>query len=303
MVLLARKKVIKTKLEAEKGTKLAGDQAMRVFDPNIRPTSPFEERRGSGLRIGLNDAGILGERSGQLTFSSELRGTGASGLELGTAILLQGAGFLKSSESYTYPTSAVASQKSLSFDVWEDGIKKGLAGAMGTLEISAEAGKRVMMGWDFMGVWQAPVDEALPAESVSSAVPMRFQGGTFTIGGAAKKISRFTLTCGQQVVPQYDPAATGGILTYMITDIEPSISFDLEADLVANYDINGLWLAGTTAAIVLAFTQGEDVATITLPVVRYKEIPEGERDGIAIYDATGEIINNAGDNAITLAVT
>jgi hypothetical protein len=303
MVLLARKKVIQCVLETTKGTKIAGTQAIRVFDPIIKPTSTFEERRGNGTRIGIEDAGVLSERSGQLTFSSELCATGTNGLEAGLAILLQCCGFLKSSESYTFPTSSTANQKTASFDVYEDGVKKGLAGAMGTLEITAETGKRCMLNFEFSGIWQTPTDSALPSESVSGKTPMLFQGGSFKIGSATKKISRLTLNCGQTLVPEWDPNATGGISTYLITDATPEISFDLEAETVASYDINGIWLAGTTAAIEFSLTDGSDTITFSLPKVRYKDIPEGDRDGILTYDAVGEVINNAGDNAITVTVT
>ncbi|RKY05686.1 MAG: hypothetical protein DRP56_08730, partial [Planctomycetota bacterium] len=150
---------------------------------------------------------------------------------------------------------------------------------------------------------QAPIDEAMPAFAPSTTTPLRMQGGTFTIGAAAKKISKFSLEVGGAVVAQPDVNAASGVASYIITDFDPAVGFDLEAELVASYDINGIWLAGTEAAVVFAATGGGRTVTITCPKVQYKEVPEGDRDGIAIYDAAGQCNNDSGNDAIAIVTT
>jgi hypothetical protein len=100
-----------------------------------------------------------------------------------------------------------------------------------------------------------------------------------------------------------DANAATGVAYFIVADVDPTISFDPQAELVANYDINGIWLAGTTAVIVLALTGGGDTVTLTMPVVQYREVPEGNRDGVQIYDATGQVCNSSGDDAITIATS
>ena len=300
--LLARKRVIKVKIEAEKGTKIAGDQALLVFDLDIKPTAPWEERKGTGLWRGHANKGVLGERSGTCSFKVELRGTGSHGLEAGLAILLQACGFKKTSESYGMH-STHSDDKTISIDVWEDGVKKGLAAASGEVSFEGEAGKRMMLNFEFSGIWQAPIDEALPAFAPSTTTPLRMQGGTFTLATLAIKIAKFNLKMGNNVVARGSVAAAGGIAYYMITDYDPELSIDPEADLVGGYDINGVWLAGTTAAVSLVVTDGTDVVTFTIPALNYKEIPEGDREGIQIYDVTGACIHSTGNDAVTIAVT
>jgi hypothetical protein len=175
---------------------------------------------------------------------------GAGTLGSGIDECLKAVGFVLASTTYS-PHSVQANQKTLSIDVWEDGVKKGLAGAQGKMTIEVETGKRVMLNFEFSGVWVAPVAEALPAFAPGTTAVQRAQGGTFTVGGTAKKISKLTIDVGQKVAPRMDVNAAGGIANYDITDYDPTASFDIEAEAVGTYDINGIWLAGTEAAIVL----------------------------------------------------
>ena len=297
--LLARKRIIKVKIETDKGDKVAGDQALMVFDLVINPTAPFEARNGTGLYRGGKETGVLGERSGVCSFRAEMRGTGSSGLEAGLAILLQASGFAKASEVYQVH-STHTNDKTISIDVWEDGVKKGLAGASGNVTFEGEFGKVLYLNFEFTGIWQAPIDEAMPAYAPSTTAPMKLAGGTFTLATETIKVSRFSLNMGNVVVPRADIAATGGIAYYMITDYEPELGIDPEADLIAGYDYNGLWLAGTAAAVSLSVTDGTDKVTFTIPVVQYKEIPGGEREGILTYDITGQCLHSSGNDSVKL---
>jgi len=204
---------------------------------------------------GERDGLIVYEASAQLNNSSgddwltinKSTGTLGSGIDE----LLKTSGFVLSSTTYS-PHSVLANQKTLSIDVWEDGIKKGLAGAQAKMSVEFDTGKRVLLKFEYSGIWQAPVDEALPSFSPGSTAVLHARGGTFTIGGVAKKISKLSLDCGQQIAPRPDVNATSGIAYYSITNYDPVVSFDPEAELVASYDIHGIWLAGTEAAIVFS---------------------------------------------------
>jgi hypothetical protein len=296
--LLSRKREIKVKIETTKGTKVAGDQAILVFDLVINPTAPFSERKGTGLYRGHKETGILEERSGTCTFSAELRGT-AGAFEAGIAILLQACGLKKTLE-VCQVHSVPAEDKTISIDVWEDGVKKGLAGASGNVTFEGVAGKRMMCNFEFSGIWQAVVAEALPAYAPSSDPPMRAQGGTFTLGGESIKINSFSLNMGCQVVMRGDFDGVGGIAHYHITDYDTVLSIDPEADLVANYDFNGLWLAGTEVAVSLLLTDGTTNITIALAKVQCREIPGGDRDGVLTYELVGQCNHDSGNDSVVI---
>ncbi len=301
--LLTRKRVIKVKVEAAKGTKLAGDTAVHVFDLEIAPAIPVEDRKGTGLYRGSEHAATLGERAGVCTFKTEMRGNGSTGIHEGLAILFQAAGLLKTSEVYNVHSTHSA-DKTISIDVWEDGVKKGLAGASAKCVLDGEDGKVVMCTFEFSGVWQAPIDEAMPAWVPAAGGLMKAQNGTFTIGGVSTSfISKFSLDIGGIVVPRRSVAATGGIAYFMITDYDSLFDCDPEADLIAAYDFNGLFLAETEAAVSLIVNDGVVKATIALPKVQTRDIPAADRDGIQIYDFKGQCNHDSGNDAITITAT
>ena len=301
--LIKKKTVIQAKIEAVKGTaETTGLTDCLVFDPDIKPTAPFIGRNGPGLYLGNANAGVIGERSGSLTFSAEVRGNGSTGMDAGLAVLLQGCGLKKTSEVYQV-SSAMADHSTLTIFVFEDGKKKILHGAMGNVTFEGETGKRLMANFEFFGIWNAPTDVALPAFTPGTESPPILASGTFTVASNAKLISRLSLNMGNNVVMRPDINATSGIAHYCITDIDPVLGFDLEAELVATYDIYGAWLAGTEAAVslVLGSGAGKEI-TFTIPALQYRELPEGEREGKLIYDATGQCNHSSGDDAVAISV-
>jgi hypothetical protein len=297
--LLWKKRVIKVKLEANMGTKVSTDQAILVSNLKINPTAPFIERGGTGLYRGHDVKGVIGAQSGKCTFSVEMRGTGSGGCELGLAILLQACGLIKSSEAYTVH-SVHSSDKTISIDVWEDGKLKGLAGASGTFTFHFLAGQRVVLDFDFDGIWQAPTADALPTWTPSTVLPFMGKSGTFTLDSNAIKISKFDLDIGSKVVPREDVCAVSGIAYYMVADILPMASFDPEADLVAGYDYHGIWLASTEKVIAVVAKNSTDKCTIAIPKFQTRELPEGERNGIMIHEISGQCDHSSGNDAVSL---
>ena len=157
-----------------------------------------------------------------------------------------------------------------------------------------------MCNFEFSGVWQAVVDAALPAYAPATRAPLRLQGGTWTLGGESIKIGKYSLDMGNVVVPRLDVDSAGGIIYSMITDFDPTLSIDPEADLVAGYDFNGLWLAGTEAAASAKVSDGTDSVTFYTPKVQVKELAGGDREGILTYDYNGQCNHNSGDDSVVI---
>ncbi len=299
--LLTRKKEIQVKVETDKGTGVGGDSALMVYELDIKPTSEFIDRQGTGAFLGQEQVGVHGAMTGQCSFKAELRGTDSQGLDAGIAILLQACAFEKTAEVYNLD-SDFAKHKTISIDVYEDGVRKEIEGAMGTVTFDGEVGGVMMLDFEFHGRWVAPTDQALPGGSPGTTIPMRLQGGTFTLGGQSIKIGKFSLNVNNELKMREDPDGVGGLAHYMITNFDPQLSIDPEADKIAGYDYNGIWLAHTTAVVSLALSNGTDKATIAIPVLQFKEIPGGDRDGILIYDINGQCINSSGDDTVTMTI-
>jgi hypothetical protein len=302
--LLSRKKVIQVEIESAKGTANAVPSVtdVLVFEPDMKPTAPFQQRKGPGKYLGNSEKGIIEEKSGSFTCSAEMRGNGTNAMDTGLAVLLQACGLKNTAETYQV-TSVPANHKTITIWVFEDGVKKILHGAMGNVTFEGETGKRLMCNFEFTGIWNAPTDAAIPAFAPSAEPPPILATGTFSIG-AARKVSRFSLNMNNEVVLRHDINAASGIAHAVITDFDPVVGADLEADLVATYDINGIWLAGTEAAmsVVLGTGAGKCI-TFTIPKLQYREIPEGDRSGLQIYDITAQCNHSTVDDAVAIAVT
>ena len=301
---LTRKRVLQVKIETNKGELLGPDTDVLVFDLKMDPASEFIARRGSGKVLGNTSPGVLdGTGAGVCSFKVELRGTGSSGLDAGLAILLQACGIEKTLEVYT-PTSVHATQKTISMACYEDGRRKRLIGAMGNFTMSSEEG-RILLDCEFKGVWQAPDDTALPTVAYSTRAPLNWGtlANTFTLATESIKISTFSFSPGNEVVPRMDQ---GGIGYYMISDRDPTLTIDPESDLVAGYDLYGAWLLGSEVAVSLAITDGTDTVTLAGTKFQYREVAEGDRDGIDIDEVTGQfniVTIDTGDDEFSLTVT
>jgi hypothetical protein len=297
-LMLRKKRVAKIKLEVTKGTKIAGDTAILTENLEINPTGSFIERPADGIYRGHNAPGTIGAMTGKCGFNVEMRGTGAGACEAGLAILLQVCCLKKTSEVYQIH-STHTDDKTISIDVWEDGKKKGLAGASGTFTVEAEAGGRIVFKFELSGVWQTPTDEAMPAFAPSTALPLMLKGGTFTIATNAIKIGKFSFDMGVEVQPREDATAASGVAYFYTPDAKPMLSIDPEAQKVADYDFYGLWAASTEAAILLIAKNATDQCTISIPKLQYREVTEGERTGKFIYEINGQCNHSSGNDAVS----
>ena len=299
MPLLSRKKVIKVKNETTKGTAESATMLeVMVYNPTINPENVFHQRQLSAW-IG-NFAGVVGERSGRCTFSTELKGDGTDALNDGLEALLLACGMALATKVYS-PTSLVATQKTVTILVYEDGIKKSICGAMGNVSISGEFGKPVMLEFDFLGRWVAPSDTALPTPTAETILPMRLASCTLSLGDETPAISTFTFSPNNSVVIREDVSEASGIGYCLISDRDPTIALDMEADLVANDNAYGLWLAGTTAALSLALADADVSVTIAAAKVQNRSVTEGDRNGVLTHELLGQCIyNTAGDDEFTI---
>ena len=297
--LLTRKRVLKVSVETVKGTSVAATSALRVEDPICKANFNWTERGSAGVFMGNEQSDVPGPKVGQSTFVTELKGNGAGGADAGLAVLLQGIGLLKTSEVYN-AHSLVSAQKALSLEQSEDGKLKGLAGAMGNAILSANAGERAILTVTLDGIYDAVTDVALPANAPGAETPLFFQNGTVTFGGVALKIASVSLDFGMAVFPKEDAAAAFGVAYFKITDHMPTISIDPEDELVAAFDYEGIYAAGSTSVVVLTFTNGTDKCTIDLPAVQMVQLDPGDRNGSAIYDINGKSLVSSGNDDLKL---
>jgi hypothetical protein len=307
--ILSRMETVFVKVETTMGTAVAGDQAILAENVVIEPTSEFLKRNGVGLYGGNTFAGVVQGRTGKCSFATELRTSGSQTWDVGLLILLKACGFKTSAGQAINTYSALSDQTTISIDVFRGGVRQSLFGCSGKWKISGKAGQRIMVEFDFMGLYQAMADAASGAFAPSTRQPLKFGTGAFTLDGVANKISSFELDSGNIITPRSDIAAglttnvgAQGILHFMVSDYDTRMKIDPEIDNVATFPAESVWLAGTPKVVSFKVGDGTDKITFDMPLVQAMSLPMSERDGIRIYDWEGQCIHSSGNDALKMTV-
>ncbi len=195
MPLLKRKKVLAAKIETTVGTAeslTAADAAFNVYNPMIQANISMEEREGQG-GFGYLPA-VPGGYGGTVTFRTMLEWDGSSTEPAWADTFFPACGWVKTIGTYN-PTSQEpgANVKTLTIAVYEDGVRKTLAGCMGTFVVTLPTGRPGYIDWTFTGVWQAPSDVALISPTYPTVTPLRYAGdwlsGTTSICALSRLLS------------------------------------------------------------------------------------------------------------------
>ncbi len=306
--LLARKKLIKVGDETTAGT-LAGTLSLlpaNYYEVKCEPGDFFAEgdRQPDGNYLG-RVASVLGKQMGKLEFTMDVapggpllvNGTGTAGYtNLATL-----AGFVGAAGTLT-PGSSLATRVTKSFEVYEDGRKKTLTGCAANITIDLDDGKKVTAKLVISGIWQAVADAAMPAQAPITAAPFVARGLALTVGGVAPAtISKVSLDLGATVEEREDITAGSGIAQFLVTELLPKATLDPEARKVADQDVYGLLLGGTTAALAASLVSGGHTLTITAPAIQRVKVTDASRGKRLTDPLDVNLCNSAGDDALTLA--
>jgi len=299
--LLTRRNIIKLKAETTKGTAIETDTYVLGFDAQMRPAGDFVQRQPGAKYLG-NVAGMPGNLGATLRFRAEMRGNGASAdFDAGLGACLTGCGFKLVGAVYS-PSSDISVQKTLTMELYQDGLMKKMIGAMGTVRMAGEFGKQVFAEFDFTGVWQPQGDVAVPTASYASTIPPTLKGTTFTCpAGETPFVANVGFDMQNTVVAVEDISKAGGISHYVITERDPIVTLDEQAELVATNDVYGAWLAGTEVALsLLVGGTANNKFTFAVPKLQYREIVPGDREGKLVHDITGQCNISSGDDELTI---
>jgi hypothetical protein len=310
MPLLKRVRVLAAKHETTLGTAISvgtADATFNAYDIDIQGNLEFNERMQQGSMSMLS--GTIGKRPGTLSFKTGLSGNGAAASPGWLDTLLPAVGMIEATDTFS-PTSTAPATTSgtgvahtVTIAVYENGVKKSLAGAMGNLKINATAGQHVELEWTFTGVWQAVTDETILAPTYDTVLPLKFMGATMTIGGSsAGCVNTLSIDLGNTVKLLECATSASGLSYSVITDRKVVGTWDPESRLVATEDVYGAWLAGTEQAFSLALTDETDTVTIAAPQAQRTNVQEGEREGIQVDNITWNANSNsaAGDDELTI---
>lgn len=248
--LLQRQAVLAAKAEATPGTAealTASEAAFNVFNVALAEEIPEIEREGQGTSLDML-ASVPGARMGRMTFQSHLYGLGSSGVPAWASTFLPACGMTLSTATYGW-SSGSTSAGTLTMAIYEDGLKRGIAGAMGTFSITFATGAPAVVDWEFIGKLIDESDTAILAPTYPTVIPPRFASGTLTLDSISLLTAQVVLRAGNELAMREDPTDVTGYSTAYIVDRRPGGSVDPEAALVATKN----WMTSLTASTQAAF--------------------------------------------------
>lgn len=294
--LITRNRVLAAALETTTGTPASLPAAScglfnAIFDPKITLRQSANDRPGqqylSPLPVSLN------ARSGQLSFRSELYGSGTAATEPSYATKCMAACGCAIAAGVVTPLTAQATNTlaSATLGLYQAGRQKRIAGAMGNFKVTGKTGSPVYLEWAFEGAWMSPKSVAIPsAITYPTTIPPRFAGAAFTLGGQAMRVSQFEFDPGNKLYLREDPNAVDdastpvltGIRAAIVVDRKPMITIDPESLPLSTLD----WFAGHAVGTTYSFTCQigavvGNIVTLAASAVQLYNPPEDEdRSGI-----------------------
>lgn len=311
---LVRKTVIGVKIETTQGTAatVGATDFMLAEDVQITPSVEMLER--NYYRDSLDTiASVAGKRLYDISFKTELKGSGTAGTAYAPlGALIQACGFLETdgASDVTYaPTSAAVTNffgpgKSVTIEIYKDGIKHVAAGCLGNMKIAAEVNKYAYCEFSMKGVYAAPTDATAGTQTYLAQKPAVVVGATLSLAGLSAVASKLEIDCGNDVIERPDLSAATGLKGFMISGRKPVGSCDPEMETIAAHPFWANLLAGTEAStsIVIGATAG-NIVTITLPKTQYTAAPYGDRNGILTFDLGLQFNRSTADDWCSIVFT
>ena len=273
--LLNRRKVVKIAQETTIGTAIAAGSAtvlpFALTDIKCVPDdfTADGDRMLQGNYLG-SYPNIIGVKTGTVSFKMEWHAQLNETALMTT--LLNSCGFSDYSSGVGYSLRhTLGDMETCTLYVYEDGRLKGIRGAMGSFNLSAENGKRFYLEFEFKGSWINPVDAALPtvdptnsatAPVVAKTCTLDWGGGTAV--GSFPQVANFSLDLAAEVNPRQAMSDDNGVQNFYVEEFDPSITLDPEARLVAGFDAYGIYSGATLTDVNLICTIPGTTSTKTL---------------------------------------
>lgn len=319
---IPRRQQLLAKVEVTPGTDAVvadADVIHPVFGPpEWAPTVEMNEREVTQPSFSQIQQ-KAGERSAQVTFSTELKGSGTAGTAPpNLSVLLQACGFSETIVAVTSVTYAPASEDNptLTIEVLEGSVDSGagtvkrkrLLGARGTVSFSQVKGQPVLANFVFTGKYVEPDDIAtFFAVPSIGPLPLSFLNASVVIlGVGTHKIQNLELDMANEIVMRNDVNDPTGNTEAVYVGRKPVGSTDPEQVATATDNFFADWTDEVLASISYALTgSAGNIITVTAPNVQITNIGEGDRDSLRIESLDLALIGNSddGDDELIIVFT
>ncbi len=310
--MLTRKTVILAKAESSYGvdpTPTPSANALMVEDVSLKIEG--EEVKRSFLKASLSQPQFIrGLKYADLTFSTELKGTGVKG-QLPSwgweGVLARACGL---SETVKAGTSIVWQPVSTGFEsctiyLYMDGIFHKILGCRGSVRLTFEVGRYIKAQWNMRGLFVAPTDASPSAQTFSSVNPVPLLAANFTVGSYSSVCEKVELDLNNSLSVVKDINAATGIRRVDITGRNPSGSFEPDAVLETTHAFWGNWNSATAIALNIGpvGSSAGNIITIAAPKLQYRDIGYGDQDGTLKYSVQFALAMSSGDDELTITFT
>ena len=241
MALLTRKRLILLESESTYGTDPipTGVDAVLVRDLNITPQqSDLVSRDLVRPYLGASEQ-LLANTRVECTFSVELAGSGAVGTAPGYSKALLACGLAETVVAATSVTYAPVSTSFGSCTIYYniDGVLHKVTGSRGTFVLNATVGQIPTLDFTFTGIYNPPIDEALPSVTYANqGAPGLFKSDNttgFSLLGYSGCLQTLSFDIGNNIIYR---ELVGCPKQVLITDRSSSGSVTIEAVLMATKD-------------------------------------------------------------------
>lgn len=245
-----------------------------------------------------------------LKFDVEIKGASGAGVAPELGPLLTACGISETivgGTSVTYkPSSAVATHKSVTFYIHQDGVRVIITGARGKPAFIHNLGESGKITLEFIGHFVSRTAVALPSPTYTAIVPVPLIAIPFLIDSYAAVITKMAWDMGNMIAKPGSIAAADGFAEIRITDRMVSGSIDPEQVLPATYDFVTKWNSG--ASVVLDSGLCGAVAgnkwKVTMPAVTSTDVGNGDREGLLTNDLKFRALETAAlDDEFSLVFT
>lgn len=310
--MLVRREAILFALESSYRTAATPGISDAVFVENISFSSDSKslERKGPKDTLGTRQP-IYGGRTDTISFDIELKGSGTEGVAPEFGDILQVCGIeevIVADTSVTYKPKTYISGSPMpsgTLYYYQDGKRRAMIGIRGEAKLTAAAREYAKINVTLHGHPVAVVDAAMVDPTYSNVLPEQFVNASFLIDSFAAEITKLELDLGNQIVKPDSVRAANGIGEIRITGRDVKGMIDPEEVLNASYNFYSKWESNATASLdsgVVGATAGNRWQ-ITAPAVHFRDLSQGDRDGLRTIDANLGFAESSGDDEFSLIFT
>jgi len=251
---------------------------------------------------------LFGGTLKQITFTCEMKGSGAAGTAPEIGPLLRACGLgetIVASTSVTYAPVSTGFE-SVTIYYYQDGILHKLTGCRGNVTFDLTAGGVAKATFTMTGHEASPTDTTIATPTYDSTVPVPLLGlSSLAVQSYSAIIQQLAIDLANEISTPESMAATDGYGEIRITDRDVKGTLNPEMTLVATHDWVGKWKTAATGSLTTGAigATGGNIITVSMPAVAYRELSPGDRSKVRTMEVGFGAAYSSGDDEISIAYT